>query len=295
MPTISIDSSDLRRLQRDLERIQAQLPQAIARGLNEGGDKVRTQVQRAIQKQTSLVKYSSVTSRVRTVRAYATGMDAKSGIGPPRPASMSYTIIVSGVPPTKIDEFKTRVTNGPSGGVTAIMWGNPHKFVRSFQQKDKGGLRARVNAEEAARLLQSHPIKDPGRFAKDIARGRLPIRGFDGPNLCPRGGEGPGGDGVLRYDGGGGRADRREASEQADQMMAKRAARKPQFRAPDGGRIAPANGSAFDWKPGERVDGPTHRRARVEAGLEAGGCPSTNCGRANRSRAGPPQARQSGA
>lgn len=48
MPTISIDSSDLRRLQRDLERIQAQLPQAIARGLNEGGDKVRTQVQRAI-------------------------------------------------------------------------------------------------------------------------------------------------------------------------------------------------------------------------------------------------------
>ena len=71
MPTISIDSSDLKRLERDLERIQAQLPQAIARGLNEGGDKVRTQVQRALQKQTSLVKYSSVTSRVRTVRAFA--------------------------------------------------------------------------------------------------------------------------------------------------------------------------------------------------------------------------------
>ena len=46
MVTISIDSSDLKRLGRDLDRIQVRLPAAIARGLNEGGDKVRTQVRR---------------------------------------------------------------------------------------------------------------------------------------------------------------------------------------------------------------------------------------------------------
>ena len=38
MVTLSIDLSDLRKLQRDLDRIQAKLPQAIARGMNEGGD-----------------------------------------------------------------------------------------------------------------------------------------------------------------------------------------------------------------------------------------------------------------
>jgi hypothetical protein len=146
MATISIDSSDLKRMMRDLDRMQAMLPQAIARGLNEGGDKVRTQVQRALQKQTSLVRYSSVTSRVRTARAY--------------PGGLFYSIVVSGSPPTKIGEFKTRVTTGPGGGVTAIMWGAPHRFARSFQQKDRGGLRARLGGP------------------------RFPTRSFDGPNLA---------------------------------------------------------------------------------------------------------------
>ena len=88
---------------------------------------------------------SSVTSRVRTVRAYD--------------GSLSYTIVVDGRP-TKIGEFKTRVTTGPGGGVTAIMWGNAHKFARSFQQADRGGLRARLGSS------------------------RFPIRSFDGPNLA---------------------------------------------------------------------------------------------------------------
>ena len=145
MPTISIDSSDLKRLGRDLERIQARLPSAIARGLNEGGDKARTQVQRGLQKQTSLVKYASVTSRVRTVRAYD--------------SSLSSSIVVEGRP-TKIGEFKTRVATGPGGGVTAIMWGSAHRFARSFQQAERGGLRARLGTS------------------------RFPIRAFDGPNLA---------------------------------------------------------------------------------------------------------------
>jgi hypothetical protein len=146
MPTIQIDASDLKRLRRDLDRMQAKLPQAIARGLNEGGDKVRTQAQRALQKQTGLVRYGSVTKRTRTARAF--------------PGGLSYSIIVSGKPATKPSEFRTRVTTGPGGGVTIWVWGVAHKFKRSFQQKMKGGLRMRLDAS------------------------RLPVRGFDGPNLA---------------------------------------------------------------------------------------------------------------
>jgi hypothetical protein len=159
MLTLKIDSSDLKQLERALDKMQAKLPQAITRGLNEGGDKVRTQVQRALQKQTGLVRYASVTKRVRTARA-GIGLAPKSGIGPPRPGSMSYMIIVSGKPPTKPDEFRTRVTTGPGGGVTIWMWGRAIKFKRSFQQKFKLGPRARLGAE------------------------RDKIRGFDGPNLA---------------------------------------------------------------------------------------------------------------
>jgi hypothetical protein len=148
MPTIQIDSSDLKRLIRDLDRIQARLPQAIARGLNEGGDRVRTQVQRALQQQTSLVRYGSVTKRTRTARAF--------------PGGLSYSIVVSGKPPTKPAEFRTRVTTGKGGGVTIWMWNRAHKFKRSFQSAwiSGGGLRMRLDAA------------------------RLPIRGFDGPNLA---------------------------------------------------------------------------------------------------------------
>ena len=145
MVTIRIDSSGLKKLEKQLDRMAAKLPQAIARGLNEGGDKVRTQVQHALQKQTSLVKYSSVTSRVRTMRGYGASAP-KSGIGPVGPGSLSYSIIVAGHPPTKPKEFRVRVANGQGGGVTIIMWNSPHKFKRSFQQKFKLGLRARLGA-----------------------------------------------------------------------------------------------------------------------------------------------------
>ncbi len=174
MVTVSIDGSDLRRLVRDLDRIQARLPQAIARGLNEGGDRVRTQVQRALQQQSGLVRYSSVTKRTRTARAYATGMEAKSGVGPPRPSSMSYMIIVSGKPATRPNEFRTRVTKGPGGGVTVWLWDRAHQFKRSFQSAwiPGGGLRMRLEA------LRKGQGKRGGVTA------RLPLRGFDGPNLA---------------------------------------------------------------------------------------------------------------
>jgi len=174
MISISIDRSGLRKLERELDRIRARMPQAVARGLNEGGDKVRTQVQHALQHQTSLVRYGSVTKRVRTARAYATGMAAKSGIGPPRPSAMAYQIIVSPYPPTRPAEFRTRVTKGPGGGVTMWIWGVAHKFKRSFQSPFLGGGGLRMRPEALR--------KDIGKKGGKTAR--LPLRGFDGPNLA---------------------------------------------------------------------------------------------------------------
>ena len=104
----------------------AKVPQAIARGLNEGGDLVRTRVQRALKAQTNVKSYRSITSRVRTVRAFA--------------GSLQYEIVASGkgIP---IAEFPVSVT---SKGVDAKTWGVDHLFKRSFSEGGTGKLRARV-------------------------------------------------------------------------------------------------------------------------------------------------------
>jgi hypothetical protein len=143
-----------------LEAQQGKVLRAIAQGLNEGGDKVRTQVRKAMREQTGLIRLNSVTKREGNIRAFATGLAPKSGVGPSRGASLEYAIIYRGKPNTKPDEFKKAVAKGPGGGVTVWMWNVAHKFKRSFQQKFKGGLRMRR--------------RDP----------RLPIRAFDGPNLA---------------------------------------------------------------------------------------------------------------
>lgn len=163
---IKIDASPLRALERDLDRIRARIPQAIARGLNEGGDKVRTRVQRALKEQTNVKAYSSITSRMRTARAFAGQGDTTasvkgSGVG----GGMVYQIIATGhgIP---IKEFPVSVV---AKGVDAKTWGVDHLFQRSFQQKFKGGLRARLG---------------PGRFPtrsllgpalpKELEKGKVP-------------------------------------------------------------------------------------------------------------------------
>jgi hypothetical protein len=147
---LKIDARDLAQLTREIERLQKKLPRAISQGLNEGGDKVRTQVRRALKEQAGLVRYSSVTTRTRTVRAF-----------PGAEGVAAYEIKVSGKA-TKMFEYKTLVQTGPGGGVTAWLWGVAHKFRRSFQGAGKiaGQLKMRT--------------KGP----------HLPLRGFDGPNLA---------------------------------------------------------------------------------------------------------------
>jgi hypothetical protein len=55
---LHIDAAALKRLDAELVRWKSKIPMAIARGLNAAGDKTRTQVQRALQKQTGVVRYS---------------------------------------------------------------------------------------------------------------------------------------------------------------------------------------------------------------------------------------------
>jgi hypothetical protein len=147
--TLNVDASSLRNLAADLARLHARIPIAIAQGLNEGGDKVRTQVRAAMRQQTGLVRLKSVTERSSTIRAF--------------PGKLAYTIVFKGKPTTKPDEFVTRVKKGPGGGVTVRMWGVDHRFPRSFQiagMSGAAGLRMRLGGP------------------------RIPIRGFKGPNLA---------------------------------------------------------------------------------------------------------------
>ena len=66
-----------------LADLRVKLPLAIARGLNEGGEQVRKQVQRSLLNQTGAINYSSITRRVQVTRAVGGG-------------ALSYAIIVAG-------------------------------------------------------------------------------------------------------------------------------------------------------------------------------------------------------
>ncbi|WP_051335293.1 hypothetical protein [Methylocapsa acidiphila] len=124
------------------------LSSAIARGLNEGGDKVRTQVQRTMKTDTNVTKYASIVSRMK---------DSGRGWARAAPGRLAYQIVASGkgIP---IKEFPVRDTGK---GIDAKTWGVDHLFKRSFGIKGKGvaGFRARLGAK------------------------RLPVRGFYGPSL----------------------------------------------------------------------------------------------------------------
>lgn len=124
--------------------VAKRFPAAIARGLNEGGDLVRTQVQQSLWRQTGASKYKSITSRVSTIRAFD--------------GSLGYSIVVKGKPTMKLNEFKVSVTGK---GVDAKTWGVDHLFARSFFLSGKG-----------------NPYK------ARLGKARLPIRGLLGPNLA---------------------------------------------------------------------------------------------------------------
>jgi hypothetical protein len=141
----------------NFRKLEKSLQLALARGINEGGDKVRTQVQRALKAQTGVIKYQSITKRISTTRAYPA---YNAGAG-----SMTYQIIAhgKGMP---IVEFPVAVT---ARGVDAKTWGVDHLFKRSFAIKGKGvdGYRARLGDKR----YPIRKLRGPS-LTKEILQGR---------------------------------------------------------------------------------------------------------------------------
>jgi hypothetical protein len=133
-----------------LDGLRVRLPLAIARGLNEGGEQVRKQVQRSLWKQTGATNYSSITRRVRV-------LPAASG-------TLSYFIVVAGRPVMKISEFKW---SAGAKGVQANVWGVNHLFKRSFMVD--GGFKARLGRDR----LPIRTLYGPN-LAKELSRGATP-------------------------------------------------------------------------------------------------------------------------
>jgi hypothetical protein len=101
---------------------------------------VRTRLQRALFEQTTPKAYKIIPSPVNTARAFAESERTLTKAGVPNAkAALTDQIIVSGklIPITDFHVHATRK------GVDAEVWGVSHVFQRSFQQKFKGGFRAR--------------------------------------------------------------------------------------------------------------------------------------------------------
>ena len=122
----------------------------LQRGLNAGGDVVRTNIRRAIKEQTSVVSAKLVGTLVQSVPA---------SVG-----ALRYTIGSSGrgLP---IRDFAFMAS--PGQPVTAIVWGVPITFQRSFMTSKKGLLRARTGeASKPIRALYGPSI------AKELVKGQ---------------------------------------------------------------------------------------------------------------------------
>lgn len=101
----------------------------LRRGLQDGGNKVRTLVRRALKEQTGVVRYGLIVERVTSYIADGAG-------------EITYNITTrgKGLP---IKEFKWSVP----GNVQAMPWNVSHLFARSFRTKVKGLLRARTTSK----------------------------------------------------------------------------------------------------------------------------------------------------
>ena len=107
----------------------AEAPVEMARGLNDGGDIVRTQVRRALKEQMGVTSYGIVVDH--------------TGAIPASPSGLVYKITGSGKG-LPIKDFP--VSASPGGPVTAMPWGVSHTFTRSFKTTKAGRLLARRGA-----------------------------------------------------------------------------------------------------------------------------------------------------
>jgi len=125
----------------------------LARGLNEAGDLVRTQVRRALKDQMGVTHYSTIVDTTGSRPATPNG----TGV-------LDYEIHAS-AKGLRIAEFPVSASAG--GPVTAMTWGVPHTFQRSFVTSKRGLLRARRGA--AREPIRS--LKGPSP-AKELVKGQ---------------------------------------------------------------------------------------------------------------------------
>jgi len=127
----------------------------MSRALNHEGDKGRTQVKRALVKQTGM-KYGLVTKAVRTIRS--------------TPATLTYEIVARGNE-TNIGLFAARQT---AKGVSAAPWGVRRLFAHAFI----------LGAHKGRQGVKGFQSGDTGVAFVRAGRARLPIKALYGPNLA---------------------------------------------------------------------------------------------------------------
>ena len=136
---VHVDLAGIRQFAAAVAKLgDGRVAQVAREGLQEGGDKVRTQVRRALKVQTNVKRYGVIVANVPGRLA-----------GP-----LQYIISASGKG-LPIQEFPYSVP----GPVEASPWAVSRTFKRSFRQRYKGGLRARLSSK------------------------RFPIRSLYGPSL----------------------------------------------------------------------------------------------------------------
>ncbi len=128
----------------------ARAQRVMAEGLNEGGDKVRTQVRRDLKEQMNVKKYGAITSRTPSRKA--------------SPGNLRYEIQGEGKG-LPIEEFPVR--SAAHRPVTAQPWGVSHTFKRSFKTTGKGLLRARISS----RRFPIRSLRGPA-VSKEIVKDR---------------------------------------------------------------------------------------------------------------------------
>ena len=128
---------------RVLREVPVQAPLEVARGLNDGGNQVRTIVQRTLKDQMGLAKLSDVIKVVRTV--------------PASPDHLRYEI-TSSKGGMNIQDFNAIAT---PAGIQAHVWGIDKTFKRSFVSKS-GFMLARTGASRfpVRRLYGPAPYKE---------------------------------------------------------------------------------------------------------------------------------------
>jgi hypothetical protein len=117
---VSVDTKGFERLVSVMDLAGRNIKPALRRAINHTGDKARTQIGRALVKQTG-IKYGKVRQALRTV--------------PASTASLVYRIIAKGGY-SSLKEFGARQVKR---GVSAAPWGKRHLFPHAFISPALGG------------------------------------------------------------------------------------------------------------------------------------------------------------